>query len=334
MIETSLQSEPVMLPGRLIRNIAAYALIAALMLMVSSLSVFLPAVLIHCAISYGRRAAWIALAIASALALLVIGLSPAAVKPMLLFIVTMIASVALPAMLALPMIQRGEAFGRVLMVLLIGSAIGLGVVEVGARAVASFSPYAMYLAEAKSASTELMKRYAASGMPSAAVAFAQRWSDYYSTVLLPAGLLLSSAISFVLSLMMIGRLRAWYEFAARRDITTPGVYLFRNFALPDWVLFAFVAGGLAPLAKGTLQTIAANVLMVTLFLYMLQGFALLRSLLAAVGVGFIGALFAFGVVFITGVGPFLLTVAGLFDPFFDFRHFKKRKDDSHEGHSD
>ena len=42
MIETSLQSEPVMLPGRLIRNIAAYGLIAALMLMVSSLSVFLP----------------------------------------------------------------------------------------------------------------------------------------------------------------------------------------------------------------------------------------------------------------------------------------------------
>ena len=36
----------------------------------------------------------------------------------------------------------------------------------------------------------------------------------------------------------------------------------------------------------------------------------------------------------TGVGPFLLTVAGLFDQFFDFRHFKKRKDDSHEGHSD
>ena len=37
---------------------------------------------------------------------------------------------------------------------------------------------------------------------------------------------------------------------------------------------------------------------------------------------------------ITGVGPLLLGVAGLFDPFFDFRHFKKRKDDSNESHSD
>ena len=37
---------------------------------------------------------------------------------------------------------------------------------------------------------------------------------------------------------------------------------------------------------------------------------------------------------LTGVGPLLLGLAGLFDPFFDFRHFKKRKDDSHESHSD
>jgi len=104
--------------------------------------------------------------------------------------------------------------------------------------------------------------------------------------------------------------------------------------LPDWFLFAFILGGLAPLLKGPLQMVTANVLMIAVFLYVLQGFALLRFLLAAAGVGFIGALFALGFTFITGIGPMLLGVAGLFDPFFDFRHFKKRKDDSHEGHSD
>src|SRR5436190_1167991 len=134
--------------------------------------------------------------------------------------------------------------------------------------------------------------------------------------------------------LMIGRLRSLFEFAAKRKLTAPGVYLFRNFALPEWALFAFILGGVAPLLKGTLQAVSANMLMVAVFLFLLQGFALLRFLLASAGVGFIGALFAFGFTFITGVGPMLLGVAGLFDPFFDFRHYKKRKDDSHEGHSD
>ena len=34
------------------------------------------------------------------------------------------------------------------------------------------------------------------------------------------------------------------------------------------------------------------------------------------------------------IAPLLLSMAGLFDSFFDFRHFMKRKDDSDESHSD
>jgi len=45
-----------------------------------------------------------------------------------------------------------------------------------------------------------------------------------------------------------------------------------------------------------------------------------------------GLLFLF--TFIGGMSLLLLGLTGLFDPFFDFRHFKKRKDDSHESHSD
>ena len=40
-----------------------------------------------------------------------------------------------------------------------------------------------------------------------------------------------------------------------------------------------------------------------------------------------------GVLTLFGIGPLLLSIGGLFDSFFDFRHFK-RKDDSHESHID
>jgi len=143
---------------------------------------------------------------------------------------------------------------------------------------------------------------------------------------------------FVLSLLMFGRLKTWRELTARRgDSEALGAYLFRNLAFPDWLLFAFLFGGLTPVAHGLLQKAAANVLTLVVFLYILQGLAIFRFLLVAMGAGFAGTALGWlllGFLTITGVGPLLLGVAGLFDPFFDFRHFKKRKDDSHEGHSD
>jgi predicted membrane protein DUF2232 len=341
MIDMSLQqSEPVMLPGRpfgrTVRSIAGYALLTALMIR-TGLTVFVPAMMIHSAIRNGRRTTWIMLAAATLAGFALFAITPSTlleIKQQFSYLAMTVLALALPAMLALPMIERGEAFGRVLMMMLLGSALGLGLVELGVRAVASFSPYALILADVQAAVARVMKTNPTNGMPLSAVVLMQRGMNYYSTVLLPSELLLSNAVSFVLSLMMIGRLRAWFEFAAKRKVEVPGAYLFRNFALPDWFLFAFILGGIAPLVKGTLHMIAANVLMVAVFLYMLQGFALLRFLLASAGVGFIGALFAFGFTFITMIGPMLLGVAGLFDPFFDFRHYKKRKDDSHEGHSD
>jgi len=53
---------------------------------------------------------------------------------------------------------------------------------------------------------------------------------------------------------------------------------------------------------------------------------------ASVGMNII----AYGVLLLlTAAGsPLLLALAGLFDPFFDFRHFTKRKDDSDESHFD
>jgi len=345
MIETSLpHSEPVMLPGRpfgrVLRSIAGYSLMTALMI-VTPLLVFVPAALFHCAIRNGRRAAWAALVAALALAALYVSTMSAtpadSVKMAWTYLAGVALGIALPSMAALPLVERGEKFGRVLVFLLIGSAIGLAITELGSRALIDFSPFAAQVAQAHQTSAEFVQLYRSKGMPAEMVQLFQRWAGY-STYVLPAVMLINITLVFVLSLLMFGRLKAWRELTARRaDSEALGAYLFRNLSLPDWLLFAFLLGGLTPVAHGMLQKVAANVLALVVFLYILQGLAIFRFLLVAMGAGFAGTALGWlllGFLTITGIGPLLLGVAGLFDPFFDFRHFKKRKDDSHESHSD
>lgn len=326
--------------GRLIRSIAGYSLMTALMI-VTPLLVFVPAALFHCAIRNGRRAAWVTLVLAVALAALYVSTMSAtpaaAVKMAWTYVAGVTLGIALPSMAALPLVERGEKFGRVLVFLLIGSAIGLALTELGSRALLDFSPFAAQVTQAQQTSAEFVQVYRSKGMPSEMVQLFQRWAGY-STYVLPAVMLINVSLVFILSLLMLGRLKAWRELTARRgDSDALGAFLFRNFSLPDWLLFAFLLGGLTPVASGMLQKVAANVLALTVFLYILQGLAIFRFLLVAMGAGFAGTALGWLLLMfltITGVGPLLLGVAGLFDPFFDFRHFKKRKDDSHEGHSD
>lgn len=347
MIETSLhQSEPVMLPGRsfgrLLRSILGYSLLTALMI-VTPLLVFVPAALFHCAIRNGRRAAWATLLAAIGLACLyVVSMPPSpaqvvAVKMAWTYVAGVALGVALPAMAALPLVERGEKFGRVLVFLLIGSLIGLMLTELGSRALLQFSPFDAQVAQWKQASAEVIQIYRSKGVASEVVRFGRQWMDY-TTFVLPALMLVNVTLVFILSLLMFGRLKAWRELTASRgDSEALGVYLFRNFSLPEWLLFAFLLGGLTPVTSGMLQKVAANVLTLVAFLYILQGLAIFRFLLVAMGAGFAGTMLGWlllAFLTITGVGPLLLGVAGLFDPFFDFRKFKKRKDDSHESHSD
>ena len=345
MLDTSLhQSEPVALPvrsfGRLARSVGGYSLLTALMI-VTPMLVFVPAALFHCAIRNGRRAAWAALIIAVGLACLYVASMPPgqpdAVKMAWTYIAGVVLGVALPSMVALPLVERGEKFGRLLVFLLIGSAIGLMLTEIGSRALIQWSPFAAQVAQTQQTSAEFIQIYRDKGMSPEMVRLAERWIGY-STFVLPAVMLINVTLVFTLSLLMFGRLKAWRELNARRGSAEAlGAYLFRNFSLPEWLLFAFVLGGLTPVTTGILQKVAANVLALVVFLYMLQGLAIFRFFLVAMGAGFAGtALGWLLLVFltITGVGPLLLGVAGLFDPFFDFRKFKKRKDDSHESHSD
>jgi hypothetical protein len=345
MIETSLpQSEPVLLPGRSfgrqMRSVIGYSLLTALMV-VTPMLVFVPAALLHCAIRNGRRAAWAVLVLSTGLSALYaanVPANPADAQNMVWSYLTAVAlAIALPTMAAVPMVERGEKFGRVLLFLLAGALIGLAVTESASQLLLSFSPYDAQVAQAKATSAELVQLYRSKGMPADMIRLAERWIGY-STYVLPAVILINMSLVFILSLLMLGRLKAWRELAARRgDTDALGAYLFRNFSLPDWLLFAFIIGGLTPLTTGVVQTIAANTLAVVAFLYILQGLAIFRFMLVSMGAGVVGTMLGWLLLLfltITGVGPLLLGVAGLFDPFFDFRHFKKRKDDSHESHSD
>ncbi len=347
MIESSLRpSETVTLPvrpfGRRARSVAGYGVGTALM-MISPLLVFVPAALFHCAIRNGRRAAWAAFVLASALAgvffIQVASVSEpaAAAKMAYASFAAVVLSIALPAVAALPLVERAEKFGNILVFAVAGSAIGLGLTEIVMRSVADFSPYALQTARWQEQASVVMQFYRNANASPDFMRNAQQWLRY-ATEVLPASFLAEISLVFLLSLMMFGRLRAWRTFASTVDDAgvTSRAYLFRNFALPDWLLFGFVFGGLTPLTSGMLQKIAANVLALIIFLFLLQGLAIFRAWMASSGVGILGATFAILALVMlsaTGIGLLLLVVAGLFDPFFDFRHLK-RKDDSHEGHTD
>jgi hypothetical protein len=200
----------------------------------------------------------------------------------------------------------------------------------------SFSPYAAQVAQWQQASAEAVQLYRSKGMPADVVQYAQRWVGY-TTFVLPAMILIQMSLVFSLSLLMLGRLKAWREVAVRATTRMRSARICSNFSLPDWLLFAFILGGLTPLVTGLAQKVAANTLTIVVFLYILQGLAIFRFMLAAMGVGVVGTLVGWlllAFLTLTGIGPLLLGVAGLFDSFFDFRHFKKRKDDSNESHSD
>lgn len=332
MIETSLQHEPVALPerslGRTARSVAGYGLLTGLMF-VTQLFVFIPAALFQCAVRNGRRAAWLALAFAAALAALYTvqaarlpGTTPDDVRILYCGIVGLILGIALPALAALPLVERGEPFGRVLMLAVVTSAAGLLITETGFRALAGFSPHAVQLAHMRT-------YYEQQSVPSAYIEAMRKSFDLVATIL-PAVTLTFVIIAFVLSLVMFSRLD--YRSGNERG----RVYLFRNLSLPDWLLFAFILGGATPLLSGLAQKVTANVLAVVVFLYFLQGLAIFRSMLASLGVSFLGTMVGFliiGILTLTSVALLPLSIAGLFDSFFDFRHFR-RKDDSHEGHSD
>lgn len=346
MTETSLPTETAAIPertfGRSMRYVTGYAILIAVML-VSPLFVFLPAALFHCIVRNGRRITWSSLFIGTAVAglLAVAGANAPQVTVTeantgLAYLVALVLAVALPSMAVSSMVERAESFGRILLAAILLSCVGLAATEISMRTVAGFSPFAQQVIEARADAAKLVTALQTAGLPSDVIAAMRRWSDI-RVFCLPAFLLVSVVIVFVLSLVLFGRLQSWRALVERRQAAaTTSPYLFRNLSLPEWLLFAFVIGGLSPLASGMPQRIGANLLAVVSFLYLLQGLAIFRSFLAAAGAGFTSIFLAYvflGVLTITGISPLVLSIAGLFDSFFDFRKFN-RKDHSDESHFD
>ncbi|HYS56438.1 MAG TPA: DUF2232 domain-containing protein [Thermoanaerobaculia bacterium] len=327
--------------GKSVRYVAGYAILIAVML-VSPLFVFLPAALFHCIVRNGRRITWVSLFIGTALAgfVAVAGANTPQVTQTdastgLAYLVGLVLAVALPAMAVAPLVERAESFGRILLAAIVLSAFGLAATEISMRAVAGFSPFNQQVIETRADTADAAAFLQSKGVPADFMSGFHRWSEV-RIFCLPAVFLIVAMIVFVLSLVLFGRLRSWRAILERRQGVTASPYLFRNLSLPEWLLFAFVIAGLTPLATGMTQRVGANLLAVVAFLYLLQGLAIFRSFLAAAGAGFSGVFFAYlllGVLTITGIGPLVLSIAGLFDSFFDFRKFN-RKDHSDESHFD
>lgn len=336
MMTSLQQSEPATLHGRpfgrQVRSVAGHALVAAL-IFVPQLFVFLPATVFHCSLRNGRRAAWAALALGTLLAaaLSLPGAPVADRNSVIGYLVALLFGLGLPAAVLIPLVERGAGIGRVATLAVLLSAAGFFAAEGAVRAATGYSLYADNVAAAETAAKQFSTYYP--NIPPEVIAQLRSWT----ITLIPAQSIIFAALAFILSLLMLGRLNAWREHAARLGDGAPvGVWLFRNLSLPEWLLFAFVAGGVTPLATGLLQKVAANVLAVVVFLYFMQGLAIFRFVLVASGASLMGTAFGFlmlAFLTMTGVAPLLLGVAGLFDSFFDFRRFK-RKDHPDESHSD
>jgi len=331
----SVQSEPVAVP-RTGRSFVIHAVLAAVTL-VTPFAVLLPAVLLHCGIRLGRRAAWLALAAGVAFAALFTAFQ-VAMAPLprseYAYLAAIVLGLALPSLAILPMVQRGEPFGRVLLVAIVFAVAGLLLTEAGSRALLGFSPYAAQLDGARKSGATFIDVYTKMGVPASAM---KKWTDL-AIFCTPGFLVIDITLFLLLSILLFGRLRGWRAAVEGTDIRLATPYLFRNLAFPDLLLFAFILGGVSPLMKGAVQHVGANVLAVVIFLYLVQGLAIFRSILVTLGVGFAASLLAYAMLALLtavgGVAPLLLSMAGLFDSFFDFRHFMKRKDDSDESHSD
>lgn len=307
------------------RSIALHALAAALMF-VSPLVLFAPAALLHSGLRNGRKGLWLS---AVGAGLLLALLAPVAGTPRALTpTMRMLFEVGVPSGIGLEMIRRGVLLGPALLATVGAAFGGFMLVELVMRGVAEFSPYHAIVENFRTASASSMDAYRASGFPEQTIATMEKFSAALAGSYMPAVLGVITILTFALSFVMLPRLRAG-------KVLIPG-YLFRTLRYPDPLLFAFVAGGLAPLAPGLLRTAGFNLLAVVAVLYMLQGLAVARFLHARSRIGLLGtvlAMMSLAFLALYGIAPMILFMVGLFDPFFDFRKIH-RKEAPHESDSD
>lgn len=328
---TRLESAPAeVVPARSeLRSLSLHALAAAVMY-VTPLILFVPAAFISAGHRFGLRgllaaiggAALVLASLATVLGGWLITPSEAA------GIARLVATVGIPSIFATAMVRARAGIGATLVIALVMAAAGYGAVEALMRVSVGYSPLGEMQKAFETAGGPTVELYRGMGMSGEALDAVERFSTAIATTFVPSLLLIITATMFLFSLVMLGRL-PWSERG------TPHL-LFRGLRLPDWVLFGFVVGGLAPFFSGLPRIVGLNLLVVVLFLYVAQGLAVYRGITLRFGFGTLGTVVAWAMLAflaINGVGMFFLFLTGLFDPFFDFRNFRQ-KGDNNEGNSD
>jgi len=322
-------SPPVRSAGVKARSVVLHSLAAAFMF-ISPLALFVPAAFISARIKNGRKG--IAGAILGAAGIFLLaslggpsgGPSPATMANA----GRLVFEIGLPSIVVTELMARAAPFGVVVLAALASGAMGFFINEITLRSLMSYSPYDALVQNVRTTSASTIELYRSAGFPPDMLESMRRASEIVAASYVPLIMAGVTVLMFVLSLVMLPRLPVGRASGAG--------FHFRTLAFPDLLLFVFVLAGLSPLASGPLRTIGLNVLGLMVLLYFLQGLAIARSMMTRPGVKLPGMLLAFSaVVFLTIylIAPVLFFLIGLFDSFFDFRHFN-RKDDSHESHID
>jgi hypothetical protein len=100
-------------------------------------------------------------------------------------------------------------------------------------------------------------------------------------------------------------------------------WLFRQLKIPDYFLFVFLFFGLLLLVKtSTVRGIALNGFILIVFIYFLQGLAVLKHYLDLFKADVVMRILAYASLFLFSLW-IVLALVGLFDIWFNFRKYKK-----------
>ena len=297
---------------------------------ISPLALFVPAAFMSSRIKNGRSG--IAGTIFGAAGIFLLaslgGTSGGPSAPMVANAGRLIFEIGLPSYVATELMSRALPFGVVVIAALASAAMGFFINEVALQSLMSYSPFEAVVQNVRKTSATSIEMYRSAGFPPEMLESMKRLSEVVASSYVPLIMAAVTVLMFVLSLVMLPRLPV--------GRASGSGFHFRTLAFPDLLLFVFVLAGLSPLADEPLRTVGLNILGLTMLVYFLQGLAVARSVMTRPGVKMPAMLIAFSLlVFLTIylVAPVLFFLVGLFDSFFDFRRFK-RKDDSHESHSD
>lgn len=324
---TSTGSEATSWPGsRWTRSLVLHT-IAAIFSFVF-IEVFTAVVLFSTGLKLGKRGLGLVIGI-SAILLMGVGTIVAAGEESIVAIAIgygarMVLTIAVPVLVGFALIGRGREIGTVLLAMLLAGGAGHGLIEAGSRLLADHSPYVWTLQQTLPGVESSIELQRSLGAPADRIeevrAFMETFLTSYYAVIYAFTILLTSLVGLV----ALPRMGLTGQIGAG--------LLFRTLRLPDALLFGVVLGCLAPVYPEPFRTIGLNLLAIIALLYLVQGLAVMRSLVLRMQLsrsGIVLVWVAFGLMIVLS-GAFLLTAlagVGLFDSFFDFRTPKNREND-------